>query len=152
MSVDLVGGHPNKSNGETFVDLRYHPPLLEPPCCVTAPVNLNGKQICAYVWSPVGSEGNPSCPNGLQVVVKDGNWKSFYGTWHNIRENQWNYVCTTPGTTAPPGGYMDAGFDPTKIVLLGVKVGAGGCSTAEFSGTQPEERGNRFSGANPPRR
>jgi len=150
MSIDLVGGHPNKSNGEVFVDLRYHPPLLEPPCCVTAPVNLSGRQVCAYVWNPAGSEGNPSCPNGLQVVVKDGNWKSFYGTWHNIRENQWNYVCTTPGTTAPPGGYMDAGFDPTKIVLLGVKVGAGGCSTAEFSGTMClDDVGWTIGGCNP---
>ena len=37
MTVDLAGGHANKSNGEVFVDLRYHPPLLEPPCCRPCP-------------------------------------------------------------------------------------------------------------------
>lgn len=26
LTVDLIGGDANKSNGETFVDLRYHPP------------------------------------------------------------------------------------------------------------------------------
>jgi hypothetical protein len=135
MVVDLVGGHPNKGGGEAFVDLRYHPPLLEPPCCVTAPIDLDGIPICAYVWSPAGSGGNPSRPNGLQVLVKDENWKGFYGNWHNIQENQWNYVCATPGTTAPPLGHVDPGFDPTRIVLLGVKIGAGSGSTAAFSGT-----------------
>lgn len=135
MTVDLVGGHPNKSSGEVFVDLRYHPPLLEPPCCLTAPVDFDGIQICAYVWCPAGSRGNPSRPNGLQVFVKDENRRSFYGNWHNIQENQWNHICVMPGTTAPPWGHMDPGFDPTKIVLLGVKVGAGGGSTATFSGT-----------------
>jgi hypothetical protein len=135
MTVDLAGGHANKSNGEVFVDLRYHPPLLEPPCCLTVPADLDGVPICAYVWSPAGSRGNPSCQNGLQVFVKDENWRNFYGSWLNIQENQWNHVCVPPGTTAPSGGYMDPGFDPTRIVLLGVKVGAGGCSAATFSGT-----------------
>jgi len=135
MTVDLVGGHPNKSNGEVFVDLRYHPPLLEPPCCLTAPVDFDGVQICAYVWCPQGSRGDLSRPNGLQVFVKDEEWRSFYGSWHNIEERQWNHVCVTPSTTAPPGGYMSPGFTPTQTVLLGVKVGAGGGSTATFSGT-----------------
>jgi hypothetical protein len=135
MEVDLVGGHPNKSNGEVFVDLRYRPPLLEPPCCLAVPVDLDKVRVCAHVWCPIGSAGTPSMPNGLQVFVKDEVWRSFYGDWQNIHEGEWNQVCVTPGTAAPPGGYMEPGFDPTSIVLLGVKVGAGGGSTATFSGT-----------------
>jgi hypothetical protein len=43
-------------------------------------------------------------------------------------------VTVTPERTPPPNGYMDPGFDPTKIILLGLKVGAGSGSTASFSG------------------
>ncbi len=134
-TVDLVGGHPNKSNGEVFVDLRYHPPLCNPPDCVIAPVNFEGISITAQVFAPTGSRGDPQRPNGLQLFVKDEAWRSFYGSWHNIRDNQWNQISVIPGRSAPPLGYMDPGFDPTRIILLGVKLGAGGGSTATFSGT-----------------
>jgi hypothetical protein len=139
LTVDLIGGDPNKSNGETFVDLRYHPPLMEATCCLTTPLNLQGVQVSAQVYCPTGSRGNPSIPNGLQVFAKsvdaEDNWWSFYGSWHNIQENTWNEVTMTPSTVAPPGGHKDPLFDLTQIVALGVKIGAGTGSTATFTGT-----------------
>jgi hypothetical protein len=139
LTVDLIGGHPNKSNGETFVDLRYHPPLMESTCCLSTPLNLEGIQVSAQVFCPAGSRGDPSRPNGLQLFAKSidssDNWWSFYGDWHNIQENLWNEVTMTPSTVTPPEGYKDPLFDPTQIVALGLKIGAGGGSTATFSGT-----------------
>ena len=139
LAVDLAGGDANRSNGEAYVDLRYHPPLMEPPCCLTIPLNLEGVQVSAQVFCPTGSRGDPSRPNGLQLFAKSvdatGNWWSFYGSWENIREEQWNEVTVTPGTVAPPWGYKDPLFDPTQVVALGIKIGAGGGSTATFQGT-----------------
>jgi hypothetical protein len=139
LTVDLIGGHPNKSNGETFVDLRYHPPLMESTCCLSTPLNLEGIQVSAWVFCPTGSGGTPSKPNGLQLFAKSidtsDNWWSFYGDWHNIQENAWNEVTMAPSTVTPPEGYKDPLFDPTQIVALGLKIGAGGGSTATFSGT-----------------
>jgi hypothetical protein len=135
MTVDLAGGHPNKSNGEVFVDLRYHPPLCSPPDCVTAPINSEGVTITAEVFAPAGSRGDPSRPNGFQLFVKDDAWRSFYGSWQNVQENQWNQVTVIPARSAPPSGYMDPGFDPTRVILVGLKIGAGSGSTATFSGT-----------------
>jgi len=135
LRVDLVGGHPNKSNGEVFVDLRYHPPLCDPPACVTAPVNFEGVAITAKVFAPGGSRGDPQRPNGFQLFVKDENWRSFYGDWQNIDEGTWMTVTVTPQRISPPYGHMDPGFDPARVVLLGLKIGAGAGSTAAFSGT-----------------
>jgi hypothetical protein len=135
LSVDLIGGDPHKSSGETFVDLRYHPPLMETTCCLTTPLNLAGIQVSAQVYCPAGSRGDPSKPNGFQIFAKsedaNGDWQSFYGSWHNIQENEWNTVTMTPSTVAPPGGTP---FNPTRIVALGVKIGAGDNSTATFTG------------------
>ncbi len=135
MAVDLVGGHSNKSNGEVFVDLRYHPPLCNPPDCMTAPVNFEGITITAKAFGPTGSRGDPQRPNGFQLFVKDENWRGFYGDWQNISEAAWMTVAVIPGRTPSPYGHMDSGFDPTKVILLGLKIGAGTGSTAIFSGT-----------------
>ena len=129
MVIDLIGGDPNKRSGEAVVDLRYYPPLLEQPCCLNTPLNMYGVTICAYVWCPPGSRGDPNSPNGIQLLVKSDNWKSLYGPWRNIEEDQWNHVCVTVGHN--PEEQL---FDPTRIVLLGVKVGAGSESTETFSG------------------
>ena len=139
LAVDLIGEDTNKGSGEAYVDLRYHPPLVEYPCCLSTPLDLGGVEVSAQVYCPAGSRGHPSMPNGLQLFAKsvdgDGNWWSYYGSWANIQEDSWNAVTMTPGTVAPPGGHKDPLFDPTQVVALGIKVGAGGGSTATFSGT-----------------
>jgi hypothetical protein len=141
MTVDLAGGHPNKSSGEVIVDLRYHPPVCDPPNCISTPANFEGIPITARVRAPAGSHGDPDKPNGFQLFVKsleisngNENWWSFYGKWENIQENEWMTVTVTPGWTAPPGGAMDPGFDPTQIVAIGLKIGAGDGSSETFAG------------------
>ncbi|MDP3786798.1 MAG: carboxypeptidase regulatory-like domain-containing protein [Candidatus Omnitrophota bacterium] len=105
-----------------------------PPSGVATPVNLNGVEVTAWIYCPTGSRGDPNNPNGIQIFVKDETWKSEYSTWVNIFENVWFKVTLIPSTTAPQNGSMDAGFDPTKIISVGVKIGAGTGSTATYNG------------------
>lgn len=131
LSVDLVGGHNNKSKGETYVDMRYFA-----PAGVRAPVNLAGVEITAWVFVPGAAAGDPSKPNGVQVFVKDESFKNEYGTWFNLPgyTDRWIPIRLTPSKTPPPDGFMNPGFDPAKIIVVGVKIGAGTNSTTTYSG------------------
>ncbi|MDP2942028.1 MAG: hypothetical protein Q8O36_00725, partial [Candidatus Omnitrophota bacterium] len=129
LNTNLIGGSQTNSNGEAYVDMRY-----TPPSGVSAPVNLNGVPVTIWVYCPTGSRGDNNNPNGIQIFVKDETWKSEYSTWVNIFENVWFKVTLIPSTTAPQNGWMDAGFDPTKIISVGVKIGAGTGSTATYNG------------------
>lgn len=124
-----MGGDPNVSKGEAFVDLSDHAPFG-----VDAPVNLEGVTLRCWIYAPEDSGGSASHPNGLQLFVKDDNWHSEYGTWVNIEERQWNEVTLTPSRQTPHWGAMDEDFDPTRIMMVGVKVAAGSGSTARFDG------------------
>ncbi len=129
MNMDLIGGHTNKSKGEAWVDMEKCP-----PAGVKIPCDMENKTITAWVYAPKDSEGMGNSPNGFQVFVKDSNWKNQYGPWHNIEEGKWNEVKMTVSSSTPNGGYMDNGFNPKKIRALGIKMGAGGQSTAKFKG------------------
>ncbi len=125
LSVDLEGGHPNRSKGEAYV---------------TIPVqNLEGRPITVWVYVPREALGDPQNPNGIQVFVKDNDrsWRSEYGTWWDIipgRVDSWQQVTLTPGRSAPLDGYMAPGFDPTQIRAVGVKVAIGEKSVAKYRG------------------
>jgi hypothetical protein len=123
LDVDLEGGHPNRSKGEVYVDIPTQ--------------DLTGKPITVWVYVPPGAEGEPAIPNGIQVFVKDQDWRGEYGTWWDItsaRVETWCQVSLTPSTTAPRDGYMAPGFDPTSIKQVGVKVAIGEGSTALYRG------------------
>ena len=127
MSVYLIGNqHSTHSNGETWVDLLYNPPLDTPPNCLIAPLNLFQIPCSAKVYCKEGMEGSSGAWNWLQLFVKDENWRSFYGSPTEINEgvNRWYDLSMIPDTVSPLGGWMDPGFDPTKIVQVGFKVGA----------------------------
>ncbi len=128
--ANLSGTSDSRKNAEVFIDLRYHA-----PSGVSSPANLLGVTLSCRVYAPDGSLGNPSNPNGLQLFVKDSSWLGQYGTWTNIREGEWNDVSLTPGDATPPGGETQPGFDPTKIVLVGLKIGTGNGSSATFDGS-----------------
>jgi hypothetical protein len=130
-AVDLVGGDLHKSKGEAYVELQS-----SPPAGVTVPANLEGREITVWVYVPGSAVGDPSRPNGVQVFVKDQSFRNEYGTWLNLVGNtdKWIPVTFTPSRQLPPMGYMDSGFDPTNIIVLGVKIGAGGGSTATYKG------------------
>jgi uncharacterized protein YraI len=133
IAVNLIGGnHPTDSKGEAFVDMRYD---LPNGVTTPAPHDLTGKTITCWVYASPGSAGDASSPNGFQIFVKDTDFRSEYGTWKDItpqREGTWFPITLTPSMQMPPGGYKDSDFNPTRIILLGVKIGAGGKSTDQM--------------------
>ncbi len=120
MVVDLLGGDANKGQGETFVDMA-----VEPPAGVSVPVDLACKPVSCWVYVPTCGLGDLAAPNLVQLLVKDENGKSEYGTPVEVVRNQWFEVGLRPSTLVPVGGYKDAGFDPGRIRYLGVRFRAG---------------------------
>ena len=155
LTVDLQGTSKNKRQGETFTDLRY-PGIYQAFQSFEAPVNLAGKVLFAIVFCPAGSGGTKYAPNGLQLILKsvkivDGKevWSSFYGNWHNIwverrdwtadkklgdvLEGKWSIIAVDL-SKKQPYGWVDKDFDPTKVVLVGFKVGLNDCYQGDFTG------------------
>lgn len=121
-TAHLVPGDANYSKGEVLVNRTAANTL-----------NLNGLQTSVSVFGPTGAAGsNPSSPNGWQVFFKDANWLSWYGPWTNMTVNAWQTLSVTPGVTTP--AFVDSGFDPTQIMVMGVKLGTGGLSTGTYDG------------------
>ncbi len=129
-SVDLACESPDRPQGEAFVDLRASPVRMR----TMAPVNLEGVPMTARVCAPSEAAGESQRPNGWQFFVKDTEFRGFFGRFTNIRAG-WMTIGTTPGRTAPVGGHMDPGFEPTQIIIVGVKIGCGGGSQDTFSGS-----------------
>jgi len=144
LTADLAAGTDNRRAGEVLVDLRANPPHRG-AAALGAPVDLDGKLIYAMVNCPEGSGGSSQAPNGLQLFAKSIRsaggkdlWDSFYGDWHNIwvdgpdveadarlgdvREGNWSLIVARVGKTQPPYGYADPGFDPTRVVAVGLKI------------------------------
>ena len=134
--MDLVGGnHESHSKGEAFVDLRTNPPTGMNKSDF---YDLTDQTITCWVYAPTGSGGAPDSLNGFQIFVKDAGDKSEYGTWHNIeQENTWFPITLTPSTQGSGGVFIDPGFDPARIVRLGVLIGAGGRSTDQVKYSGP---------------
>ncbi|MCC6615808.1 MAG: cellulase family glycosylhydrolase [Anaerolineae bacterium] len=143
MILNLRGGDEHLGQGEALVSLEIHPPQG-----LTAPVDLEGHTITIWVYAPKstsssqdarGPAGNPDSPNGLQVLVKDAEFRNEYGIWQNVVEGEWNRVTLTVSAQVPERGlsrgYMDPGFDPTQITVIGLKIGTGGGSTAWYEGS-----------------
>jgi len=141
LQIELIGTNDEKSKGEVFVDLSSNP-----PAGVFAPLNLNGKTITMLVYVPSAAAGNTNSPNGIQVFVRDIDDKSEYSAWTNLTsENteRWIKVTLVPLTSIvtkdpkgrPTGAAMDAGFDPTKINIIGLKIGAGDGFDSVFRGS-----------------
>jgi hypothetical protein len=129
VQTDLDGGDERKGSGEVWVDLRQNP-----PAGLKAPLDLSKRTLTAWVYASPGSVGDPSKPNGIQMFVKDKKWKAEYGTWQNLVEGQWNKISLTVGASQPEAGHLDSDFDPTQIIGVGVKLGAGGGSKARYRG------------------
>lgn len=129
MIMDLVGGHKERGKGEAWVNMLENPPYGE-----HIPVNLRGRTVTIWVYAPRGARGERSRPNGFQVFVKDKDYKSQYGPWHNVTEEGWFEISLKVSPFKPIGGHMDTGFDPGQIIAVGVKMGAGGSSKAVYEG------------------
>lgn len=118
--VDLRGGSSTLAKAEVYVEVT--------------PQNLEGRTITLYVYSPPEAVGDLSHPNGYQILVQDKLWLGQYGAYNNITPGVWQEITLTPSATTPPGGWMQDGFDPTAIRAVGLKISAGGGSTAVFQG------------------
>lgn len=126
MDVDLRFGNANLSKGEAFVTFA------------NAPTNggrefrsLNSVVITALVFCPVGAGGpHVSNKNGIQLFVKDGNFRSQYGPFFavgtTIPEGSWQIVTMTVNANGAGNAFTTAGFDPTNIIIAGIKIGTSG--------------------------
>jgi hypothetical protein len=121
LDTELVAGDTDKSQGEAFVRL-------------STPTDLTGKRITAAVFAGAGAAGDDAKPNGFQLFAKDERGQSVYGTWYNLREDEWIELELLLTGAEPTGGYMDAEFDPHKIVEVGIKIGTGQGSGSTFTG------------------
>ncbi len=100
--------------------------------------DLEGKPIKARVYVPVDFPIDYNRPHFLQLFCSDQKGKSLFGTYRNIHfhipRGQWTEMELVPGRSQPVGGYMDPGFDPSDIVKIGLKIGAGAGSSATYDG------------------
>jgi hypothetical protein len=117
--------------GEAWVDMRKS----RPPGVGDVPLNLDGHTVRAYVYAPRGAKGDSRRPNGFQLFVKDDEWRAAYGPWQNVIEEEWVRIELEVGAPAAPGGFVAAGFDPGKIIAVGVKLGLPPDAPAAFSGS-----------------
>lgn len=130
-TVNLAGESPTNAKGEVYVDVVNHPPPGIAP-----PLNLSNKKVSVWLYIPMEAMGDPSKPNGIQIFFKDTEFKSKYSTWKNIGStvptNQWTQI--TVEMTSENWAWDD-GCDLTRVGEMGFKIGAGGGSTENWSGT-----------------
>lgn len=129
IQTDLTGGETAKSKGEVWINMKKNP-----PDGVQVPLNLRDRTVTAWVYAPPGAGGDLSKPNGLQLFVKDTNWKAEYGTWQDVIEGQWNKISLPVGSSVAESGHLDTGFNPGQIIAIGLKIGTGGGSQATYKG------------------
>ena len=121
LDTELVAGDTEKSQGEAFVKL-------------STPTDLMGKRLTASVFVGAGATGDDAKPNGLQLFAKDERSQSVYGTWYNVREDEWMELELMLTGAEPTGGYQDPEFDPHKVAEVGIKMGTGQGSGSTFMG------------------
>ena len=132
LDIGLIGNQEQNSRGEAWVDMRYFPPpALQMPF---TPLDLNDRTLSMWVYAPTGAIGEIDRPNGLQIFVKDVHWNGSYSTWTNVVENEWVQLSFTVSNAAIEDGYIEPGFDPSQIIAVGIKMAAGGGSTAVYQG------------------
>jgi hypothetical protein len=141
VTADLIGKHPNKSQGEIHIDIKNHLPLLWPVPGMPRSVDLNNKKVRYSIFLPSGSTGSLSAPNGVQLFLKtcdgNGNCKSFYSLWQNIEpgwENTWKLLEYDIDNSGP-AAFREEGFDASQVNLIGIKVAIGSDSTATLNGS-----------------
>lgn len=83
-----------------WVDMTRHAPVIGGKA-ITVPVDMSNHTITAWVYAPNGARGQTRRPNGFQIFVKDSDWRSQYGTWFNItEEDRWVLIKLAVGRRA----------------------------------------------------
>lgn len=125
LDAHLAAGSANCPNGEIFLDLRSVPGL-------DGQVPIDMTQTTITVQAEIPPEFVGPCdsdplerPNGIQVFVKSSveGWPGQYGEWQNITRGGAHEASLSPTSDPIPGGYTAPRFDPSKIHIIGVKLG-----------------------------
>ncbi|MBU0682892.1 MAG: hypothetical protein KJ864_01190, partial [Candidatus Omnitrophica bacterium] len=117
VSADLKGQDASKSKGEIFCDLSQG----------TVDIS-NGKIIVTFQVPPKFAANQI---NGIQILVKDGQWRNQYARWTNVKQSgEWLTVELAPTTKGiDPQGWTDDNFDPSDIRRVGIKFAINDSST-----------------------
>jgi hypothetical protein len=128
VTADLLGQDSTRSSGEVHLSLLDHWPFTCPSRATPVSVAADGALVRYRVRLPRGSAGPPSAPNGLQLVFKtrlgDAQWPSMYTRWENVNPAwEGRDVDITARISSAGAAHVDAGFDPARVSLIGLKLG-----------------------------
>ncbi|MFH0771901.1 MAG: hypothetical protein V1933_04715 [Candidatus Omnitrophota bacterium] len=134
-----VSGH---YNGEALLDLRYDIPGF----VWEGPLNLEGKPLKFKIKVPQGFvTGSGAYSNFAQVFVKNENYACQYGQCFYITQAEtWYEITLAPQRDYLAGGWTSSGFDPTKIVQIGIKLYKGNSSS--YAEASEDRSSNPFKG------
>ena len=119
VSLDLRTGDQEYSQGEMYLDLRYDIPGLE----YQSPIDMRGKEISFLMQLGDGFEHDPNYPCNVQVFAKDSSWNTQYGTKVElVQTSGWIRVTLVPTEDNINFGFTDPGFDPSSIVMFGLRI------------------------------
>lgn len=131
ITADLSSTDANHGKGEVFFDLRTGVPGLG----WGGPMNLASRPISLLIKIPEGLVGPEEYPNGARLFVEDADYKSQYGTWVNLKEaDKWYRLDLVPTFGDIPNGSTEPGFDPSRIIRVGLSIVTPPGSSTEFSG------------------
>ena len=128
LHCQLDGSSAEQASGEALLDLKYQQPFKS-----DVPVDMTDKTISVELYVPDDFVAPSSCPNGIQAFVKDENFCSNYGTWHNATKRG-KFVFTFQPSGQEEGGRTAPSFRPDKIREVGLKVGVNAQSSHRFEG------------------
>jgi hypothetical protein len=129
LQASLISQDENYSKGEVFLDLRSFTQTA-----TYVPRDMSDTTLMARVTVPNDFAGLPSCPNGIQVTVKDDQWRSQYSAWVNVASGGTYIISYSPTVQTIPGGYTENGFDPDRIIMVGVKVAMNDTCSDNYDG------------------
>ena len=118
--------------GEALLDLTYLPTME-----ANVPVDMTNVTITMEVDVPeelVGPQTTPEAWQGLQLFVKDTEWRSQYGAWLNITSSGKKIVSIKPSSEPPDTYTTTDGFRTDRIIVMGIKVAINDLSTHQFQG------------------
>lgn len=129
--IRLIGGDSDYDQGEIYVNMLQSPPRKYKP-----PINLKDLQVSASIFIPkdvvMGDE-----VGGIQVFLKDEQWNSQYGPYISLdnKIEYWFDLTILPGRNYDNvSGFIDAEFDPTRIIALGIRIDGCGIKECIYEG------------------
>ena len=133
-SYALVLDCNSNSKGEAYVDLRKE---------FKSPQNLDGKTIKCWVLIPSTQDNDILQQIGVQLFVKsvknentaNEQWFSEYSTINDLSglTGSWYKITLKPGIETKKG-YVEQGFDPKNIAVIGIKIASEKGSPSDFKG------------------